>query len=308
MISIEALSASNLHHLVVLYRQVFGKKVDVNFVQGKMDASRLGLGYFGHLALEEDQPVAYYGAVPFAMTLDGKMEIGAQSGDAMTLPSHAGKGLFTQLGEATDQQLEQAGVRFVWGFPNQNSEYGYTRKLHWQHMHRMHAYRFSVRSLPVEAVARKTGWTGQVYRQWAQKRLQVHLSKKAAFPGSVAGDGFGGSLRDAAFFEYKQFTPNFILELEGKQVWISLRSGLWVGDLEIMSQTEFARVLERLKTLAGQLGLKEVVFQFSPNTHFDRILSKNSSPTPTWIAGYKNYSSDFELDRLRFSFGDLDTF
>jgi len=212
------------------------------------------------------------------------------------------------LGEQTDEQLKKAGITFVWGFPNQNSEYGYTQKLNWQHQHRMLAFTFKVSALPLASLSQKVTAFSEMYRERSNKILMEFQSAAASMKSSVEGDGFCGTSRDAAFFQYKNFSDNFILELGGKKVWLKINNGLWIGDLEMMSDAELDVVLEELKTLAARLGCKEVSFQFSPGTYFGDLLSNKTKPFETWVAGYKNYNSSFPLEKLRFSWGDLDTF
>ncbi|MEM9023613.1 MAG: GNAT family N-acetyltransferase [Bacteroidota bacterium] len=305
---VERLNASNILDLIPLYREVFGKHVTPTYVTKKYDTAYLKVGFLGHIAYEGDKPVGYYGAVPFRITYQGQTELAAQSGDAMTRPGYAGKGIFTHLGELTDALLVDEKVRFVYGWPNQNSYFGYVKKLHWVHKENMQRYAIPVRSLPLEKASRALKVLRPWYEQRSARILDPLRSGHSRLDSSVVDSAWGGTLRDEAFFRYKSFLGNRLCEVAGVPVWLKADTRLLVGDMAVLPDAELLPVLQGLKQLAARLGLREVVFQVSPGAPLDRFFSRHVPPIESWAIGYKNYSSDFPLDRLRFTYGDLDTF
>lgn len=67
--------------------------------------------------------------VPFWM-LDRESR-GAQSLDTLTAEAYRGRGLFQELAEGLYEQLGEAGLSLVYGFPNGNSVHGFESRLGW---------------------------------------------------------------------------------------------------------------------------------------------------------------------------------
>ena len=51
-----------------------------------------------------------------------------------------------------------------------------------------------------------------------------------------------------------------------------------------------------------------IIFQVSPGAALDQWFAKRYQPIESWAIGWKNYGSDIPLEKLRFTYGDLDTF
>jgi hypothetical protein len=49
----------------------------------------------------------------------------------MTHPNFGGKGIFSRLAENLYRRLEESDYKMVWGFPNNNSHYGFNKNLKW---------------------------------------------------------------------------------------------------------------------------------------------------------------------------------
>ncbi|MGD1844160.1 MAG: GNAT family N-acetyltransferase [Salibacteraceae bacterium] len=304
---LERIGPHNVLDLIPLYKGVFGKTVTSEFLQAKYDTRYLGKAWYGHLAYDQkDRPVAYYGAVPFALEIEGKRVIAAQSGDAMTLPGHNGQGLFTRLGEATDRLLEAEQLAFVYGFPNQNSHYGYTKKLHWQHEELMQRYTIPVATLPLEAVSRALSFLRKPYELWVNRCLPK--APETELPNSVIEGTYGGTARDTAFFKYKFFLHSRLSRIGGKLVWLKAEGGLLIGDVEQCNSEEFSQFLKALRRKAFWLGIPKITFQVSPGAPLDHLLKSHYPAYDSWAIGYKDYGSGLPLHRLRFTYGDLDTF
>ncbi|KAA1244138.1 GNAT family N-acetyltransferase [Aquimarina sp. RZ0] len=306
---IEKLTETNIKDLKTIYKVVFGNKVSDNFVFQKFDTSYLGLKYFGHLAYHHDKPIAFHGAIPVMMRYNDQTEIAAQYGDAMTFPEYTGKGLFTKLGKLTDIQLQQAGIKFVWGFPNQNSEYGYINKLDWKYVERMQGFKIKTSNIPIEKIARKVNFTNQVFEKHLAQVFAKHQTKQI-LKGSVYDQGnITSTSRNIEYYKYKSFADNFIVRIEECLFWIKIKNGLLIGDIEIPSEEQFQKGLKGLKDIAAKNGIGEIIFQSSPDTLITQLMEKqNIEQFESWAVGFKNFDSQFPLDRLKLTFGDLDTF
>lgn len=303
----ESLNESNIHHLVYLYKQVFGTDYTLAFIKAKYGSDYTGISAQGHFAFFSGKPVAFHGAIPVIMQQGEKKELCAQYGDAMTLKSHTGNGLFTILGEKTDNLLKKLNVKFVWGFPNQNSEYGYVNKLNWQGTERMQCYIIKVNSFPMEQILRKTKVFSKIGEQRIENKLRGLIIPKQDLY-SIDTEKLGGINRSSNFYDYRNFTSNYFINLNGTKVWVKPKGGLLVGDLEVVSETQVLKTIEDLKALASELGLHQLVIQASPKSKLNLILKTKFNAIDSWLIGYKNFNSEFDLTKLQFTYGDLDTF
>jgi hypothetical protein len=293
--------------LVFLYKQVFGTDYTLDFIKAKYGSDYTGITAQGHFAFFEKKPVAFHGAIPVIMTQGGQKELCAQYGDAMTLKSHAGNGLFTILGQKTDELLQTLGVRFAWGFPNQNSEYGYVNKLNWLGTERMQAYILKINNLSTEQLLRKSKIFSKLGQSRIEKKLENLIIPKTNIH-SINVIKVGGIDRSNSFYKYRSFTSNYFINLNGTQIWIKPQGGLLVGDLEVKSEEQVLKTVDELKQFAKELGLHQVVIQASPKSKLNQILKSKYDVIDSWLIGYKSFNSEFELEKLQFTYGDLDTF
>lgn len=305
--SVERLSPENIHHLVFLFKEVFKKKISLNYIKRKYDTNYLGKSYYGFIAYDKpNSPIAFHGCVPYRMLYKGNVELGAQFGDAMTLKKYNGKGIFTVLGSMTEELLKKEGINFAYGLPNQNSEYGYIHKLHWKHTERMIGFKIPVLTFPYEKIYRKSGG-GKFYQKRVSRLLHPYYSDRD-LEHSLNENENVTVLRDETFYKYKSYTPNKVLMFDGIKVWIKAEGIFMVGDIAFTNEMEFKNTINKLKRVAFKLGLNKMVLQYHPGTQQEKILSKYYQQFISWAICYQPYNTDFPLEKLRFNYGDLDTF
>lgn len=66
---------------------------------------------------EHGRVVAYYAALPYRYTFDGRAVTAGMVCDVMTHPDRRGRGLFTAIGRYATGALEAEGISFVTGYP-----------------------------------------------------------------------------------------------------------------------------------------------------------------------------------------------
>lgn len=308
MYTIKPLTNLNMIDLVYLYKYVFGKKVSLDFVRKKFDTTYLTEGYFGHIAYFKDAPVAFHGAIPVEMIYNNEVEIAAQFGDAMTLKEHAGNGLFTKLGKLTEIQLQKAGIKFVWGFPNQNSEYGYLNKLNWTYNERLLRFSFINHSFPLEKIFAINNKTKKIYKKYVKHVLKKYTTNSTVNNSILKELSVMSTHKTSAFYTYKSHADNFTIRIDDVLYWIKINNGLLVGDIEVLKNGNFDSSFKTLKNIAFNHGIRAIHFQSSPNTLIEQLIAPKAKAEPSWIVGYKNFNSKFPLEKLKLTFGDLDTF
>jgi predicted acetyltransferase len=89
---------------------------------------------FVNIAFDEiNQKVAAIYAISCVKFKIGKeLFLGTQSLDTITDINYRGKGLFISLAKDVYEKAKQNEVKFVYGFPNGNSIYGFQKKLDWE--------------------------------------------------------------------------------------------------------------------------------------------------------------------------------
>jgi hypothetical protein len=305
---IERLSPENIHQLVPLFRDVFGKKVSLSHIRGKYERVVDGKSHYGFIGFDgANRPVAFHGCVPYRVAYKDIVETGAQFGDAMTLKSYNGKGIFTLLGKMTEELLAADGIHFAYGLPNQNSEYGYINKLKWITHERLLRFHIPVRAFPLERIMRRSGFE-TLYQRFVRNRLRPFLCEDRVLPNSAIDSEHAGVVHDEEFFRYKTYTPNHVIQIGGVKMWIKAQGILLVGDMDAQDEKQVLSAIEELRKLASRLGIGEIVLQLHPGTEQEKFMSRHFRSYPSFPVCYNPFSTKIPLEKLRLVYGDIDTF
>ena len=142
--------------LAELFRAVFGFDRGVEHAAWKFRANPAGASV---LAIAEvgDKIVGQYALWPTPLRLGGRVIQGAQSLDTMTHPDYRGQGMFTVLAEECMRYAAARGIELLYGFPNENSQPGFLRRLDWDHTGDIPAW---FRPLAIGRHKRVPGWLG----------------------------------------------------------------------------------------------------------------------------------------------------
>lgn len=302
------LTQDSIKDLVLLYEKSFGKKTDLQTIKAKFNTGCFGLDYIGFIAYsEKKEPSGFYGVFPCMAEYDGKQVVVAQSGHTMTHPKHRGKGLFTKLAKVTYELCKEQGVHAVFGFPNVNSYPGFVKKLDWVHFDDYQSFHSPANFFNSTKLER-IGISKEKIRERGESMLKKQ-EKRVAFDNSLSKD-FIRILHDQNYFNYKIYAENFVIETESYQVWCKLTNMfLLVGDLSCQTLDEFKFVYKELLKLSKRLLVPHVRFQVSSETKLFSWCKElglemgNTYP----IAGLK-IDPDFELEKMKFTLSDIDTF
>lgn len=303
----ERITAGNLHRLLPLFESVYRKKISVENLRRKYDTDYTGKSWYGHLAFnDKNEPIAFNGCFPYRVQYNGVTEIAAQFGDSMTRADWLRKGLFSQLTSQTEALLVADGISFAFGFPNKNSESPYVKNLNWKMQEPLCGFKIPVSSVPVGKILNKIGI--KTSKEKTERILAPFLVSEKIFPNSLAEPGAATLIHDEAFYQYKTYTPNFITSFGSTRVWLKVENFMAVGDIGTDDEQELLHVIKGLKQLATKLALPEIVLQFSPGTKKEQILRRHFPSFTSLPVGVKNFSSKIPLEKLKFCFGDFDTF
>jgi len=83
------------------------------------------------LLFNNDQLIGHYAVTPVKFQVRDKLATAAFSLHTMTHPDYQKQGIFIYLAEKVYEECRNRGFSFVYGFPNNNSYYGFTQRLGW---------------------------------------------------------------------------------------------------------------------------------------------------------------------------------
>lgn len=305
----ERLEEKHYADIVAIMKAAFGSAFGVNFFKKKQQTDYLGKKHLGFIAYSNtNEPASFYGVYPYRMEYDGKTYLAAQSGDTMTDPKHAGKGLFTSLARLTYNLAREEGIQFIFGFPNKNSYPGFIRKLNWKHPENMILYSVKVKTLPIAALTRRFPIFDSLYRPFTKLIISLYKSDAEFVPNSVISKEFGGVYRDSLFSNYKSFNNNHIIALSDRNAWVKVDGALLVGDIEIKQINNAETVLADLKRIAFWLGCSKVVFPVTKGIVWDDVFRNKMKSEDGIAVGYLDLQSGLSLEKFKYVLADHDTF
>jgi len=304
---LERLNKNSLKHLVYLYESVFKIKTTTTFLEKKYNTAYTGVTYIGYLAFDKENGVAaYYGVFPMIAEIDGAKILCAQSGDTMTHSNHQGKGLFITLAKLTYELAKTEGVKFAFGFPNNNSYPGFVKKLNWTFNEKINKIEFKIPTIPLAKVAKKFSFFNPFYKFYCS----LFITKKA-----INENLFGQFKKDkdSIFFtkeylNYKSYFNHYYLSGDGWQIVFKIDGLLWIGLLDCDDNVKLEYVINKLKKLCFVLGINKIMYLGSPNNNTIKQLSLLQKPTEHYNIGFIKFDENVKAENMCYSSFDIDTF
>lgn len=288
------LSANNIHALDILFKRVHRRGNTRGHYHKKYEN-----GGFGFFAFAKDStPVAFYGIIPCLLT-DGKQIVrSAQCVDAMTHPLHRHKGLFSLLSQKCIEKCQADDLRFVFGFPNQMSAPVFLNELGWNELGNLKRF-----TIPVG----NSFWSRICRRFRNEKLLDDFEPASGCMTSSVLKDGFTGVLRDSNFMKARLNPGARLLQLGNALIWLKAGDTFQIGDMEI-SDEDFDNAMDNVIQLAKRLFASAIHFQSSPGTNLYQTFNKRLQSFDSFPVIYKDFGSGLDIERVKFTFADIDIF
>ena len=306
--TIKRLDASMLKDLEDLHTLVYGNRPASGHFQKKYDTAYTGVGYVGFMAYHADgEPLAYYGVLPCFMQYKGGVVLAAQSADTMTNPKYRYKGLFVELSLITFELCKKLGITFVFGFPNQNSYHGAVNKLGWKMTHSMERFYVPVDGLPLELTASRFSWLKPLYTRYVDRVFGQYTLAQPGLANAFSAEGFGGISRDERYLLYRTYSPSRVIRIGKAQVWMRVRGGLVIGDLQVAGR-DFVSTIGELRELARRAGLGGISFIVSVGTAVHGLFAAEYTAEPSFPVLFQDLGATIPLEEIRFSYSDIDIF
>jgi hypothetical protein len=305
------LCGPEMEPLLPLFHDAFGSAAfSLDWLTKKYACEFGGIAGFACVAFTDGGEAAgSVGVLPWPVRFGDRVEVAGQMVDVATGSAHRGRGLFVLCAQMAQEVCEATGVGFLFGFPNEAAYPIWINKLGYRHSDDLVEHRLPIRTIWAEKVARRAGPLRPLYERYLARTLDAHAARDPALENSLLREGFAGIDRDRAFHEYKSFfAGSRVLDFNGGRVWVNVRHGLLVGDLEASSEAEMEKTTRALERLARRLGVHQILFQASKDTRFSSFFGKRFRTLPGMPVIYRNLGSEIPSEKLRFTFGDLDNF
>ena len=308
--SFRRINKENFLDLIPIYESAFGILFNQEAFKKKLETSKFVIEPVGFIAYDKNNlPSAFYGVYPCLVEYKGKKYLVAQSGDTMTHSDHTGKGLFTKLATKTYEYCKENGFHLIFGFPNENSFPGFIKRLGWSHFDDLTPYLIRVKCIPWIRIKNTFRLPQSMHNKWCRFQLN-RLKKGLPFNSSCLTDDNPVVDHSEAFFSYKTYGENYLIQVKGINVWLKFDDTfLLIGDLEKCSEAEFLVVIRKLKNIAFWMGLPHLRFHASSNTWGERMFKKHGVPMEVcYPIGGINFTHEIPLEKMKFTAADNDTF
>ncbi|MBS1597819.1 MAG: GNAT family N-acetyltransferase [Bacteroidetes bacterium] len=306
--TIVRLNSERLKDMEKLYMAVYGISAPQNYFKKKYDTSYTGVEWLGYIAYNKDNiAIAYYGVMPYFMEYEDQIILCAQSGDTMTHPGFRYKGMFVELSKITFELCRENSIRFIFGFPNQNSYHGAVTKLGWKMTESMDCFEIPVSTIPVVSFVNRFKFFKPIYNRYCKTVINKYRLPQTGIPNSVIGDGYAGVYRDEKYFRYKTYSDTMVIRVGKANAWIKIKNELIIGDLELNGEN-FDNIMNRIEKIAAKLGIKQILFHSSPDTQLQWLFIARYPAVPSFPVLFQDFGAGISFEKIKFTFADIDTF
>ena len=303
------LEDKRIPHVKYLFKEVFNKKVTQNYLWAKYDTSYLGAKHLCYLAYHDDEPIAFYGAIPQRFRTRGQEFLAVHTCDSFTMAAYQRQGLHRDLALKSYDLMKEHGVKFVYAFHSENTFHS-CKKLGWDEGKRMRGYYLITGAFPMGQMMFKVGLQKSVIHK-ADRLFHRYQIEKHEFTNSQAGEEGMWHDYQRSFFMYKSYSPNYLLDFIGVKFWIKVAgAAIWVGDVSFGNREHFFQGHHALAKFGKKLGIPKILYQVRVGTPLDAAL-RTVEPDPgfeSWRVGYLAFDESLDMSQLNVNFGDLDTF
>jgi GNAT superfamily N-acetyltransferase len=134
MMEIKPYQLGDEEHILSLFKISFGKALPQKYWKWRFE-EHPEKKMMIMLMWDGEHLVGHYAVSPVRMLIEKEEVLTALSMTTMTHPEYAGRGIFTELAEALySEQKTENNLAAVWGYPNNNSHYGFIKNVQWKNL------------------------------------------------------------------------------------------------------------------------------------------------------------------------------
>lgn len=306
------LDKENLPKLGELYVLVYGELPSLDLLENTYNTEIFEKYTIGFLAVHTptNEIAAYYGVFPLKARMRNEIHLVAQSGATMTSPKHQRKGLFTELAKITFETAKQEGVRFIFGFPNENSLPGFVKKLNWTFHGNMEQFKVKNSSFPLAEISKKFPIFSKIHYSIANTVLKKYRVERSIFAEEIANSEEASIVRDSDYLSYKSRGKGVhFIAINNFHISLSVTTHLFIGEVAEFDASRLDDFLKTISLLARKLNCGKTVFIFNEKYWLAKHLKRINETSTSLPIGFLNLSEG-NIDFKGFSFTclDYDTF
>ncbi len=308
------LGPSDLPTLRELILKCFSKSLSLAELESKYSTVGFGSEVIGFLVFSDDgEAAAFYGVFPMLMQMDGQTVLVAQSGDTMTSPKHQKRGLFVNAALRTYQIAKGEGISFVFGFPNENSQSGFERKLNWSFFGFMYDFPIRTNGIPAVAIMKRLGssfLTKAIQRLIAKRIARITAPITAEVVERLQSGNHVAILRNSDYLSYKLKRGASFVNWGGYGFFIKLDGNLLIGDVIPFDSSELLNFIKAIQGLGKFLFCHKVVLSVNmAHWLYFGLLSSGLKCEKSLPVGLLSLDLvHFDFSRISFCRLDYDTF
>jgi hypothetical protein len=308
------LQPSDLPTLKGLILNCFSKSLSLPELESKYSTLGLGSEVIGFLAFSADgETAAFYGVFPMLMQMGDQTVLVAQSGDTMTSPKHQKRGLFVDAARRTYQLAKKEGISFVFGFPNENSQPGFERKLDWSFFGFMYDFSIRTNGFPFVAIMKRLGsnlLTKGIRRLIAKRIERIAAPITEDVVKRLQSANHVAILRNPNYLAYKLKRGASFVKWDGYEFFIKLDGNLLIGDVLPFEASQLLNFIQAVSRLGRLLLCHKVVFSVnSAHWLYLGLLSNGLECERSLPVGLLSLDLvDFDFSKISFCRLDYDTF
>jgi hypothetical protein len=171
----------------------------------------------------------------------------------------------------------------------------------------MDCFQIKVNSLPLKSIAKRNVLLQKIYYSYCRLVLKKYRTNLKGVANSVL-ENFAGVDRSAGYLEHKTYSLTDVIRVGPSKIWISFRNDMVIGDIEEIDETKFAFVLNKLKQIARKSGIPQLWFHVSPATKLHHLLKQHVKPIPSFAVLFQDFGSPIPIEKIKFTFADIDIF
>jgi len=124
------------YEILTFYKQVNEREMTLAHWKWKFAKNPFGKSVI-KLMFDDKKLIGSYAVIPMNVQVQRNLVKAALSVNTMTHPNYERQGIFSYLAEEVYKKCLRESFGFVYGFPNENSYHGFTRKLGWKDLGKM---------------------------------------------------------------------------------------------------------------------------------------------------------------------------
>ena len=300
---------NHLSKLLPIFEDAFGVSPSLNSLKNKHDTNFTGCSEMGYIAYDNlNEAVAFYGVFPIYVIASGKKLLISQSGDTMVKKNHSGKGLFTQLAKQTYDLCKKNKIKAVFGFPSYTSYYGFIKKLNWSHIENLSKFHFYILTIPLTLFFYRFKLFQKIHKSWVSFVLSF-FSSGIFFKSSTSLECNNEVFRDKNYWIYKMLNKDIhLIKINNCNIALKVNKYIEIGDIDYKSLSDLKKIIQYLKFLSFIFGINIIKFYCSPSCRIEDSLKSIKLPTKGLPIGFRTFSPDANLSKVKYTYLDMDTF